>query len=278
MRLNGCLMQLSILFGALFTSVFAGLVFLGPAIGNVFSNVLQDFDTVPAVVPTSVPLPTIALTETFTPIPLSSTPTNTVTPIPTETDVPSATATATPTPTETETPVPTETNTLTPTNTTTLTPTPSATNTATATPTITPSNTATPTSTPTPTPTATATHTPTNTSTPTPTATFTPSNTPTLTPTPTATHTPTPTFTPTPAVLCEVRVTVGSGAIIRSEPSITSAQVTAVSPRTDLEIFDVARDADGFIWFFTDDVVDGDPVEGWMRIDLVTQLTPCPTP
>ena len=104
-------------------------------------------------------------------------------------DKPLVPLTQTPTPTVTVTPSITPTNTITPT----VTVTPSITPTNTVTPTITPTITLTPTVTITPTVTPTITLTPTNTVTPTvtPTITFTPTR--TLTPTPTRTLTPTPT-------------------------------------------------------------------------------------
>jgi uncharacterized delta-60 repeat protein len=125
------------------------------------------------------------------PIPVSPTPTQTMTQTPTETP----TQTPTETPTETPTNTPTETPTNTPTETPTNTPSETPTNTPTETPTQTPTET--PTNTPTETPTSTPTNTPTQTETPTNTPTETPTQTPTNTPTPSFTPTETPTQTPT---------------------------------------------------------------------------------
>lgn len=148
MRLNGCLLQgVLTLFVTGFTTVIA-LALLGPAIGNVFSNIVTELDS------GAVPPPT-AIVITMPPLPTEA-------PLPTDTAIP---------PSVTATTVPSATATLTPTTT------PS--HTATATPTITPSDTPTNTATATPTATFTFTPTPTNTDTPTITPTFTPTFTPT---------------------------------------------------------------------------------------------------
>ena len=139
------------------------------------------------------------------PIPVSPTPTQTMTQTPTETptQTPTETPTETPTntPTQTQTQTPTETPTNTPTETPTNTPTETPTNTPTETPTETPTNTPTQTQTQTQTPTETPTNTPTETptNTPTETPTETPTNTPTETPTQTPTNTPSPTAVPSEA-------------------------------------------------------------------------------
>ncbi len=156
--------------------------------------------TVPPIIISPPPLPTLTSTVTPGPTTTSSataTSSPTVTPTETPTLMPTATATWTPTATPTETPTatmtPTETPTLTPTVTSIWTSTPTAMPTETRTPTVTP------TETPTLTPTATSiwTHTATATPTETPTATMTPTETPTLTPTATPIWTHTPTATPT---------------------------------------------------------------------------------
>ena len=142
------------------------------------------------------PTPTETLSVTATP---TQTPTQTSTQTPTTTTT--LTATQTPTTTTTLTATPTPTSTQTPTTTTTLTATP--TQTSTQTPTTTTTLTATPTQTSTPTQTQTSTPTQTRTQTPTTTTTLTatPTQTRTQTPTTTTTLTATPTQTPTPSQL-----------------------------------------------------------------------------
>ncbi len=133
--LNGCLTQLAGLGSVVLLAVLGFLVLLGPAIGNVFSNIQSDL---------VAPLPT----NTITRVPLTETPTPTATA--------SATITASATFTATNTATATETHTLTAT----FTPTETATSTETSTPTET--------ATPTEIPTETATFTPTFTPTPAP--------------------------------------------------------------------------------------------------------------
>jgi uncharacterized delta-60 repeat protein len=117
-------------------------------------------------------------------LPITPTPTSTVTPTITPTQTQTQTNTPSNTQTQTNTPTITSTPTLTPSPTATMGITPTATETSTPTQTVTPSITPTNTETPTNTPTQTNTQTPTNTSTQTPTNTSTPTNTPTPSTTP----------------------------------------------------------------------------------------------
>jgi hypothetical protein len=139
-------------------------------------------------------------------VPVTPTPTPTITTTPTQTP----TITPTPTPTLTETPTPT--------------PTPSVTETPTPTPTITNTQTGTPSETNTPTPTPTVTETTTNTPTPTNT------NTPTITSTPTNTNTPTPSTTPS---------IISSGLVIQLDAYESSSY-----PGTGTTVFDITSGYD----------------------------------
>ena len=136
--------------------------------------------------------------------------------------------------------------------------TPIPTNTATITATFTPENTATNTFTPTPEDTATNT------------ATFTPEN------TATNTATSTPTFTPTPATLCELRVNRILDVNVREESNASSALVVQMPNNTSMDVYDQEIGFDNFIWFFIEVTLDGETYEGWVRSDLIEQVTPCP--
>ncbi|MBZ0284567.1 MAG: tetratricopeptide repeat protein [Anaerolineae bacterium] len=170
---------------------------------------------------------------------------------------PTATPSDTPTPSNTPPPsdTPTLSNTPTPSNTPTWTFTPS--------PTITPSYTVT--ASLTPTETATSTHTPTIT--------------PTLTPssTPTITETPQPTNTPT--ILCRI-INIGDNAIrVRAQASTRSdsAVIGFLPPRAAADVLRQDRSTiDGRVWFYISAQIEGGRVEGWVRIDTVTQLDNCP--
>ena len=216
--LNGCMMQLSALFSTIAFALVGFLVLAGPAIGNVFSNVVTELDNPPTIA--------------------AITPTNTVAP-PTETATSTSTATFTVTPSATVTPSETPTATLT--NTATFTVTPSAT--------------------------------PTNT----PTATFTPSNTPTPTETPTNTATFTPTFTPTPAPVCIVQNNRDALLNVRSEPFAGSDLLGQLPVAAEVEVYEISEtvDPDGFLWFRIETVVDDADINGWVREDLVNEITPC---
>lgn len=245
--------------------------------------------------PTATDTPTPTATDTPTPTATDTpTPTATDTPTPTATDTPTPTATDTPTPTATDTPTPTATDTptatVTPTNT--LTPTvtntptdtatptitPTATNTPTATmtftSTVTPTNTLTPTVTNTPTDTPTPTYTPTATSTPTATMTFTPSPSPTVTNTPTATPTLTPlrqaAYDISNSSLVTVRVKNDAAALIRTQPSQTSAFTKSVLNGEQLELLG-ERVNDGYRYWVNVRTEDG--TEGWVQ---ETSVIPSP--
>ncbi|MEQ8672629.1 MAG: hypothetical protein RLP44_19250 [Aggregatilineales bacterium] len=194
--LNGCLTQLSFLFGII---IFAFLALIGPAVGNVFEDVITELDV---------------STATFVP-----------TAIPTATDTPTATATFT----------------------------------ETLTPTVTASNTATPTETFTPTNTATATETPTSTPTFTSTATF------------------TPTFTPTPAPVCSVRNNRDALINVRTEAFAGSDLVAQLPIAAEVDVYAVSDtvDPDGYYWYYIETELDGAPIAGWLREDVVDELTPC---
>ncbi len=151
-------------------------------------------------------------------------------------------------PTETPTFVPSPTD-LQPTETTTSTPT------FTATPTITAS--------------ATLTATPTNTLTPTDTA--------TSTNTPTATATFTPSFTPTPTPVCSVRNNRSAMINVRSEAFAGSDLVAQLPIAAEVDVYAVSEqvDPDGYLWYYIETVVDDAPITGWIREDVVDELTPC---
>ncbi len=179
------------------------------------------------------------------------------------TDTPTVTATHTPTHTPTLTP----TQTLTPT----LTATPSDTPTYTMTPSITP--TATWTYTPSFTPTHTWTYTPsfTPTHTYTPSITPTPSDTPTYTVTPTLTYT--PSTTPTPTYLC--RVFVDAGINIRSEPN-GPVVIHNTGQRQRMDVLDQRIGSDNALWFLVEFEVGQSNIRGWVRGDVVDEVTECP--
>jgi len=132
------------------------------------------------------------------------------------------------------------------------------TNTATVTATLTPENTATSTATLTPEDTAT--------------------NTETSTPEDTATNTATftPTFTPTPATLCELRVNRILDVNVRVESNASSPLVVQLPNNTNMDVYDQEIGFDNFIWFFIEATLDGETYEGWVRSDLIEQVTPCP--
>lgn len=195
--LNGCLSQLSFLFGII---AFSFLALVGPAVGNVFSNITTELVEPPIALsdtPTFVPSPTE--------LPPTETPTSTATFTATPTITPSATLTATPT------------NTLTPTDTAT------ATNTATAT------------------------------------ATFTPS------------------FTPTPTPVCSVRNNRSAMINVRIEAFAGSDLVAQLPIAAEVDVYAVSEqvDPDGYLWYYIETVVDDVPVTGWIREDVVDELTPC---
>jgi hypothetical protein len=168
-------------------------------------------------------------------------------------------------PTET----PTATVTLTPSAT--LTPTETSTPTATSTPTDTP--TATGTSSPTITPSFTVTSSLTPTHTDTPTHTFTPSISPTASDTVEPSET--PTITPTPAFLC--RVFVNDSVNIRSQATANSQRVTTVLRNQAMNVLEQRLGInDNQIWFRVSVDIDGATVEGWLRGDLVVEISECP--
>lgn len=176
---------------------------------------------------------------------------------------PSATATDTLTPsitpTASDTPLPSET--FTPSHTPSITP--SATWTFTPSPTITPSWT--------PTASETPTHTLTPTHTSTPTA--------TLTPSPTGTDTPIPSPTLTPLRLCQVVVIGSDGIFMRSRPTTNSTRLAIIQTGKALEVLEQSREADtdnGPIWYRVRMTIDDSESLGWVRADLVSQITECP--
>lgn len=180
-----------------------------------------------------------------------------------------ATTTATATATETYTPSPSPTASDTPTITATWTP--SLTPTATITPsfTWTPSPTWTPSFTPTASLTPTATETPTET--------WTPSPTPTVTPTPTETLT--PTITTTPLALCMVIVNNPQSIFLRSEPTPISARVATLPFGTTMEAVERGPQrgmTDGILWYRVRVTLRDQQLEGWVRSDLVMEVTTCP--
>jgi len=194
---------------------------------------------------------------------------------------------ATPTETLTLTPSLTFTPSITPTPSTT--PFPSATNTATATPSFTPTWTWTPTATwtwtpsPTWTPsyTPTASLTPTHTNTPTHTATPSPTPTQSLTPSPTLTptQTNTPSVTPTQPGLCQLFVTGQQGIFMREEPNTGATRVTVLPPATVVEALEAQPQsgvAGAPIWYRVRVIIDEQIVFGWVRADLLQELTTCP--
>jgi hypothetical protein len=171
---------------------------------------------------------------------------------------------------------PTPTPTFTPSNTPTVTRTPTSTATPTDTPTETPTET--PTFTRTPSRTPTRTNTPTDT--PTPSDTPTASNTPTETLTPTITLTPsmtlTASLTPTPAILCRVAV-INDSVAVRPRPSVTVAAIVIARINQTMDVLEQRRGDDGRTWFRVQFLIEGENIiQGWVRADLVTQLTNCP--
>ena len=173
---------------------------------------------------------------------------------------------------------PTDTPTMTPsaTSTPTITPLPTFTATFTLTPSITPTHTWTPTQsfTPTHTWTYTPSHTPTHTYTPS--ITPTPSDTPTVTPTATRTNTPEPpTLTPTPRILCQVRVD-STAAAVRTEPSLSASVINYAPQSQRMDVLATRIGADNQNWLQVEFSVGEAMVRGWVRADLLEELTDCP--
>ncbi len=178
---------------------------------------------------------------------------------------PSPTPTATATDTPTITPTPSDTPTITPTFT------PSTTPTWTSTPTWTwtPSPTWTPSWTPT------ASLTPTHTDTPT----HTPTVTPTFTPTATATETVTPSITPTPPELCRLIVLGAQGVFLRTQPTPVSESVAVLNVGVIMDALERTTQlglANGPLWYRVRVKLSDRTVEGWIRADLVSEVTSCP--
>lgn len=150
--------------------------------------------------------------------------------------------------------------TATPTSTATTTPTLTLTPSATATPTLT----FTPTFTPSPTPTASFTVTPSLT----PTHTYTPSITPTFTPS--------PTITPTPLFLCEVRV--GANAVrVRTRPNSAADSTAVLQPDEQMIVLEQRiGEEDNQLWFRVQLQKDDALITGWIRADLLEEVTDCP--
>ncbi|MBN1565026.1 MAG: hypothetical protein JXA10_14365 [Anaerolineae bacterium] len=187
------------------------------------------------------------------------------------------TDTPTITPTYTTTPTPTLTPTLTPTYT--LTPTPSHTPTYTLTPTPSFTPSVTPTATWTVTPSLTPSHTWTFTPSHTPTHTYTPSITPTPSDTPTPTSSPTftytPSTTPTPTYLCQVFL--GIGINVRSEPN-SPIVIHSTGQRYRANVLEQKIGDDNALWFQIEFVVGSSEITGWVRADLVEEITECRDP
>ena len=127
--------------------------------------------------------------------------------------------------------------------------------------------------TPTPTPTLTPTTTPTSTATATRTITPTATGTATITPT----FTPTATATSTPPLAVVVR-TGGRGAILRQVPSPGGASVGFLAEGDPLEILGGPEEVDSQIWWQVRATSDGQIITGWLLGDLVSTITPTPTP
>jgi len=162
-------------------------------------------------------------------------------------------------------------------------PSPTPTSTATLTPSVTP----TPTDTPTPTPTYTPSTTPsptitpsyTNTASLTPTHTDTPTHTftPSITPTASDTLPPseTPSITPTTTFLC--RVFVNDNVRVRSRPSTSADVIITATRNTAMEVLEQRiSDTDGLVWYRVRLQLEGATVEGWLRGNLVVEITECP--
>jgi cytoskeletal protein RodZ len=150
---------------------------------------------------------------------------------------------------------------------------PTATPTATAS--TTPTFTFTPSSTPTATPTATPTFTPslTVTASPTVTASLTPTH--TFTPSITPTQTETPTITPTPLFLCEVEV--GLNAVrVRAAPSGDADSTAVLQPQQAMVVLEQRISPDNQLWYRIQATVGEAALVGWIRADLVNEITDCP--
>jgi tetratricopeptide (TPR) repeat protein len=181
----------------------------------------------------------------------------------TPTNTPTLTATLTTTPTQTYTPSSTPTITLTPTASLTLTPTSTPTWTWTPSPTWTPSFT--------PTASLTATHTNT------PTETYTPSPSPTVTETSTATLT--PSITPTPPELCRLIILGPQGIFLREEPTPVANSVAVLNAGQQMDALERTSQRgieNGPIWYRVRVLLESGQVEGWVRADLVREVTICP--
>ncbi len=86
---------------------------------------------------------------------------------------------------------------------------------------------------------------------------------------------PTITPSPTPASLCRLRVSVLNPVNLRAEPSRGAAIVEILSANTPMEAVEVVV-VGGLRWYRVQLVLNGEAIEGYIRQDVVAELTPCP--
>lgn len=118
------------------------------------------------------------------------------------------------------------------------------------------------------------------TATPSPTRTRRPTSTrrPTITATPTPTLTPTVTAvaqTPTPAPICRLRVSVLNPVNLRVTPSTGAEVVEVLSANVEMDAYERVVASSGLAWYRVRLELNGELIEGYIRFDVVTELTPC---
>jgi len=86
---------------------------------------------------------------------------------------------------------------------------------------------------------------------------------------------PTITPSPTPASLCRLRVSVLNPVNLRSEPSRGAVIVEILSANTPMDAVEVVV-VGGLRWYRVQLVLNGEAIEGYIRQDVVAELTPCP--
>jgi hypothetical protein len=82
--------------------------------------------------------------------------------------------------------------------------------------------------------------------------------------------------TATLSELCRVFVAEDEAINVRARPSAQATLVGRIPPDTAMPVLRQERSStDGRVWFYVSANIEGARIEGWVRSDLVIQMTDC---